>query len=245
MGQHKFKGFSVTGHLMDLWSSLEVNCTPLPNHIGGSLTRHHFQVMPLAPQLDTAGFECRDPTLWATAGKVLYSGLEFYTEYPKKIQTIDFPTSADTESDGLVLSFLSKLEMFLSASTTALNQSALWAATHPDGVSASLDSFLNITYPILIAKEQIELVRDPFYDQYAAVHDGRKPFVDPAPLVRWAFGDSYPDSALTDAVNNKTIYQQWFSTHVLLNDSTTCSDSLLLYVGSTADEQVYRNQYNG
>jgi hypothetical protein len=34
---------------------------------------------------------------------------------------------------------------------------------------------------------------------YAAVHDGRIPFVDPAPLVRWAFGDSYPASALTIA----------------------------------------------
>jgi len=31
------------------------------------------------------------------------------------------------------------------------------------------------------------------------------PFVDPALMVHWNFGDSYPASTLTDAINNKTI----------------------------------------
>jgi len=42
---------------------------------------------------------------------------------------------------------------------------------------------LNITYPILVSQEQTKLVRDPFFADYAAAHDGRKPFVDPVPLV--------------------------------------------------------------
>lgn len=103
---------------------------------------------------------------------------------------------------------------------------------------------LNITYPILISKEQTKLVRKPFYADYAAVHDGRIPFVDPAPLVRWAFGDSYPASALTDAVNNKTLFRNWFQETVVKSAPETCSDSLFIYVGSTADP-TERNQYNG
>ncbi|MCJ1405391.1 hypothetical protein MMC11_008619 [Xylographa trunciseda] len=202
-------------------------------------------VMPLAPQLDTGGFLCRDPTIWATAGKVLYPQLIFYNQYPKTIQTINFPNSGDTDSDALVLSFLSKLESFLSASTTVLNLTTLWEATKPASAPESLTSLLNITYPILISKEQIMLVRDPFYADYAAIHDGRLPFVDPAPLVRWAFGDSFPNSTLTDAINNKTTFMNWWSTYVTKNDSITCSDSLVLYVGSTADQQNYRNQYSG
>ncbi|MCJ1480641.1 hypothetical protein MMC06_000796 [Schaereria dolodes] len=213
-----------------------------PSHGLVSLTG----VMPLAPQLDTAGFLCRDPIIWAVAAQVLYEDIEFYTQFPKKIQTLDFPTSADTQSDGIILDFLAKLENFLSANTTTLNLTTSWANTKPANTDSSLDDLLNITYPILISKEQITLVRDPFYADYAAIHDGRLPFVDPVPLVRWAFGDSYPNSTLTDAITNKTIFMDWWSSNILVNDSITCSDSLLLYVGGTAEDDVnYRNQYSG
>ena len=200
--------------------------------------------MPLAPELDTAGFLCRDPTLWATAGRVLYANLPFYDQFPTLIQTLNFPTSAATESDGLILDFLGKLESFLVAKTTPLNLSSLWETTRPASTPASLASYLNITYPILISKEQTRLVRDPFYAAYGAIHQGRLPFVDPVPLVRWAFGDSYPASALTDAINNKTVFMDWFNENVLVNDSTTCSNSLLLYVGGSPDQGPDpRNQY--
>ena len=140
-------------------------------------------VMPLAPQLDTAGFLTRSPAIWVAAAKVLYADLPFYSQYPKKLYTVEFPTSADNEADTVLLDFLAKLEGFLSTRATALNLSTLWTSTLPAGVDPSLDDFLNITYPILISKEQTMLVRDPFFAAYAAVHDGRRPFVDPAPLV--------------------------------------------------------------
>ncbi|KAK0507521.1 hypothetical protein JMJ35_010044 [Cladonia borealis] len=200
-------------------------------------------VMPLAPQLDTAGFITRDPNIWVEAAKVLYADLPFYDTYPKTLYTVDFPTSGDDEADAVVLDFLGKLEDFLGTTSTALNLSTLWSTTKPQGVDADLDDFLNITYPILISKEQTMLVRDPFYAAYAAAHDGRRPFIDPAPLIRWAFGDSYPNSTLTDAITNKTIFQNWWSSQVQLNDSITCSNSLLLYTAGA--ETVYRNEYNG
>lgn len=140
-------------------------------------------VMPLAPQLDTAGFLTRSPAIWAAAAKVLYADLPFYSQYPQKLYTVEFPTSADNEADEVLLAFLAKLEVFLSTRATALNLSTLWTSTLPAGADPSLDDFLNITYPILISKEQTMLVRDPFYTAYAAAHDGRRPFVDPAPLV--------------------------------------------------------------
>ena len=87
----------------------------------------------------------------------------------------------------MTLAFLAKLEAFLTTSATALNLSALWTSTLPAGADPSLNEFLNITYPILISKEQTMRVRDPFYKAYAAVHDGRRPFVDPAPLVNKPF----------------------------------------------------------
>ena len=203
-------------------------------------------VMPLAPQLDTSGFLTRDPGIWSAAAKALYSDLPLYSQYPKKLYTVEFPTGGDNEADSILLDFLSKLEGFLGTTSTALNLSTLWSSTHPAGVDADLDDFLNITYPILISKEQTKLVRDPFYAAYGAVHDGRRPFVDPVPLIRWAFGDSYPNSTLTAAINNKTIFQDWWASEVQPNDTTTCSNSLLLYsVSAGGAVPLYRNGYNG
>ncbi|KAL8724664.1 MAG: hypothetical protein Q9181_006724, partial [Wetmoreana brouardii] len=187
-------------------------------------------VMPLAPEMDTAGFLCRDPSIWKAAGTALYANLSFYSQYPQTIQTLNFPTTATNEASTIILSFLTQLQSFLNATkTTALNLTTSWTASRPASAPSSLSSLLNITYPILISKEQTRLVRDPFFAAYAAVHDGRKPFVDPAPLVRWGFGDSYPDSALQEAQNNKTIFMDWFNSNILPNNSQTCSESLLLY----------------
>lgn len=83
----------------------------------------------------------------------------------------------------MILNFLSQLEDFLSIKATALNYTALWDQTKPDPDFPNLDIFLNKTYPTLISKEETKNVRNPFYADYAAVHDGRKPAVDPVPLV--------------------------------------------------------------
>ncbi|KAL9576846.1 MAG: hypothetical protein Q9212_006769 [Teloschistes hypoglaucus] len=198
--------------------------------------------MPLAPELDTAGFLCRDPTIWKAAGIALYANLPFSATYPSKIQTISFPLNTSTQASTAILSFLSKLESFLNAKTTPLNLTTAWAASKPASAPASLNTLLNLTYPTLISKQQTRLVRDPFYAAYTAVHDGRLPFVDPAPLVRWAYGDSLPDSALAEAQINKTIFMDWFNTHILVNDTKTCSDSLLLYSAGLTIQ--YRNEYN-
>ena len=201
-------------------------------------------VMPLAPELDTAGLLCRDSATWAIAAQVLYPGLKTYTQFPQKIAVLNgFPTSGDNPSDAIILSFLGNLERFLSATSSTLDLDELWAKTKPSTAPNTLDGLLNITYPILTSQEQTKLVRDPFYAAYGAIHDGRLPAVDTAPLVRWAFGDSYPASALADAINNKTVFMNWFNANVLVDDLTTCSDSLLLYVGSTADDSDPRNFY--
>lgn len=60
--------------------------------------------------------------------------------------------------------------------------------------------------------------------------------------MRWAFGDSQPESALAEAQANKTVFMDWFNTNILVNDSRTCSQSLLLY--ASGPNVQYRNLYN-
>jgi len=202
-------------------------------------------VMPLAPELDTAGFLTKDPILWAAAAQVLYEDNVTITHaYPTQIKTYQFPTVSAVPGDDLLIDFVGNVSAFIKASVVAWDIDVDWNATRPTGSDPSLTDLLNLTYPIIIAQEQTKLVRDPFYADYAAVHDGRRPFVDPAPLVRWAFGDSYPNTTLAVANANRTLFADWFASEVLVADAKTCSNSLLFYVGSEASVN-YRNQYGG
>ncbi|KAJ6437054.1 peptidyl-prolyl cis-trans isomerase-like 4 [Purpureocillium lavendulum] len=196
-------------------------------------------VMPLSPVLDTAGFLTRDPYLWDVANQVLYGSN--YTSlsgkkpnYPKNIYTISFPTSNTSSAAApLLLGFAESLATFIGGKTTPLNVTNEWAANPPAGSNnVSLTSLLTNTYPMLISKQQIQLLRTPFYADYAA------------PLARWAFADSYPDSALDDAIGNKTLFMNWFQTKILppVSDPLQCSENLMIYIGSSGGQRP-RNKY--
>lgn len=103
-------------------------------------------------------------------------------------------------------------------------------------------SLLQSVVPISATGGRLAHESKQFYDDYANFHDGRRPFVDPAPLIRWNFGDGYPESARDEALANKTLFMNWFGTNILKQSNTTCSESLFLYVGSTATANE-RNQY--
>lgn len=201
-------------------------------------------VMPLAPELDTAGFLTKDPILWAEAAKALYQdNVTIQHKYPKDVLLYGFPTNVTEPGDDILLSFVSKLTAFLNGSASPFDIASAWAASPPAAAgNTSINKYLNLTYPIIISQEQTKLVRDPFYADYGAVHDGRRPFVDPAPLARWAFGDGYPPSQLATENAKRLVFTDWFSSHVLKADNATCSNGFLLYIGSEADVN-YRNQY--
>jgi hypothetical protein len=198
--------------------------------------------MPMSPVLDTAGLLARDPQIWIAAAKAMYKDnltLHSPNDYPSKITTLTWPTTADTVAHQLLLDFLANVTEFLQANATAFNLSTSWIADNPS--LDPVEELLNITYPILISQQQAPLVRDPFYRDYAAKHDGRRPFVDPVPLLRWAWGEN-STATVEEAVANKTMFMSWFNSTVLVPDAQTCSESLLMYVGSIG-AQIYRNVY--
>lgn len=92
---------------------------------------------------------------------------------------------------------------------------------------------MNLTYALLITKQQTKLVREPFYADYAAKYDGRRPFVNPVPLARWGWGDNQT-IPVEEAIANKTTFMDWASSTFLAPSDKTCSESIVMYVGSTA-----------
>ncbi|KAK1018246.1 hypothetical protein LTR33_019395 [Friedmanniomyces endolithicus] len=66
--------------------------------------------MPLAPELDTAGFLTKDPILWAAAAQVLYEDNVTITHtYPTQIKTYQFPTVSTVPGDDLLIDFVGNL----------------------------------------------------------------------------------------------------------------------------------------
>ncbi|GKU16287.1 unnamed protein product, partial [Fusarium langsethiae] len=189
-------------------------------------------VVPLAPQFDTPGFLARDPKLWAKACQAIYSDFtKSYTAYPKKISAMGIPIESTAElsaSDRIIANFVQKLGAFLGAQTTSYNLSKHWADTRPDSSPANVQNLLSQTWAVLAAQEQIRLVRDPFYRDYAAKFDGRRPYVNPSTNGAWAWGDSLP-LLVDEAVENKTTFATWFSNTGLPTNPESCSESLILY----------------
>ncbi|KEY65841.1 hypothetical protein S7711_05847 [Stachybotrys chartarum IBT 7711] len=205
-------------------------------------------VMPLSPTLDTPGFLVRDPQIWDAANKAMYgANYTSYTssvKYPTKILTMSL--GGNSAAARMMTDFANALAAFVGADgLETFNINSAWNETGPEEVSGvSLSDLLGLTYATLITKEQIELVREPFYADYAAAYDGRRPFVNPVPLSRWAWGDSVPDSWHADAVRNKTLFMDWFNSEVLptSDDEEQCSDAILLYPGSSGTPSP-RNRY--
>ncbi|KAG5762281.1 hypothetical protein H9Q72_009621 [Fusarium xylarioides] len=193
-------------------------------------------VLPLSPKMDTAGFLTRDPEIWGAAQAAMYK--KNYTtfskervKYPRTVYTAGFPAN-DTPEGAILYQFANNLADFLAANVTEYNISQHWSSTGPKSVqSTPLTELLNVTYAALISKQQIALVKEPFFKDYAAAHDGRTPYIDPAPSARWAWGESQPDSLLNEAIHNKTIFMDWFNHNVLPKDkdSQRCSSNILLY----------------
>ncbi|RMZ74438.1 hypothetical protein GMOD_00003477 [Pyrenophora seminiperda CCB06] len=207
-----------------------------PSH--GLVSLDH--VMPMSPVLDTPGLLARNPHIWMEAAQAMYGpNMTVTSKYPTSIQTLGWPTEAKDIADQLFIDFLGNVTNFLGVKATAYNVSAEFDAANPD--VAPLATFMNLTYALLISKQQTELVRKPFYADYAEKHDGRLPFVDPVPLARWGWGNNQTET-LDDGIANKTMFQTWANETFLAPSPKTCSESLVMYVGSTAGT-VYRNAY--
>ncbi|KAH6633250.1 glutamyl-tRNA amidotransferase [Boeremia exigua] len=196
--------------------------------------------MPLAPVLDTAGLLARDPLIWKAAAQAMYgSNVTISSEYPSSIKTLAWPTEASNVANSLLVNFLANVTDFLGANATAYNVTASWSTDNPS--LEPLATMMNLTYAIIITKQQTALVREPFLADYAAAHGGRTPFINPVPLARWGWGDNQT-ATLEESIANKTTFMAWANSTFLAPSASTCSESLVMYVGSTG-RTTYRNVY--
>lgn len=193
--------------------------------------------LPLAPQFDTAGLLARDPTVLRSGSRALYSNLSTnYTSYPRRIQTVSIKAvndSKNTAAENMMSAWVSKLATFLSAETVSLNYTRRWAESPPANATSDLDAYMGDAWVAISAIEQTRLVRDSFYEAYAAKFEGRRPFINPSTRQIWNWSDVEKPS-LGDALTKKATFKEWWNGNVILPDPQSCSDSLVIYSGADA-----------
>ncbi|RMY84179.1 hypothetical protein D0862_11483 [Hortaea werneckii] len=211
----------------------------------GAISMEH--VIPLTPTLDTAGVFARSASLWSTVAHAWY--LDFSDEYPAYPRQVYF--SADnsgygtTNSSGamqLVNRFVQGLEDFLNANRTQVDVTQRWDLTHSSDAPSNVTEMLHDTYGVLTSVDQYNLLGRPLFADYEAAHQGRSPYINPGPLVRWQWGMPRNES-YDSAVHNMTVFRGWWETQGYgRNDTETCSEGIFVYPWSLGTPN-YRDTY--
>jgi hypothetical protein len=134
-----------------------------------------------------------------------------------------------------------KLSKFLSAEVSPYNPSTAWAEQRPEGTPVDVQELVGLTWATLSGQEQVRLVQKPFYKDYAAKFNGRRPYVNPSTNGSWAWASAQPDM-IDEAVRNQTIFADWWNSVALPENAQSCSDSLVLYQFKSPDP-AYRFTY--
>lgn len=207
-------------------------------------------VIPLSPVSDTAGIFARSGNLWAKATQAYYPNMQSnWTTFPRTLYSSPslsdlsiLSSEASSDAISIITTFIQKLGDFLGTEALAGNYSQLWADTRPNSPSA--DEMLDTTYAVFVSHDQWKLLGKPFFDDYAASNDGRQPYVNPGPLVRWQWGQvNAPDEVYEQALRNISTFKEWYETDGYgRRDPESCSESVYTYVFLTG-WPYYRDEY--
>ncbi|KAA1466957.1 amidase signature enzyme [Dentipellis sp. KUC8613] len=204
-------------------------------------------VVPLSDVLDTGGFISRDPKLFAAFGKAWYAdSFKSYPSFPHRILLSSDFENVSPSASAIYNAFIEKLQTFLGATTTNFSIQEAWNET--SGIKTPVDVLLNQTYALLIGWHQWNAVGKPFFADYAAANQGRKPHVNPGVLIRWNYAQSQGLSAFETELSHREAFENWTLNHFLTENRESCSDSIFMYPqspGEYVSREMYYSSPNG
>lgn len=216
--------------------------------------------MPLSDVQDTAGYFARDAYTFSKVDNAFYGDFVSSINNNKAVDNVstilvpyDFwegyvlPTNgskvlANTTFGSAATTFASFIQSLASTLGDALIEQGqfegLWNSSGEESTNGDLSTYLNTTYPVLIGGYQYRVLAQPFIQSYKAANGGQQLFIDPVPLVRWAFAESLGEECYQDTLDEKSTFTSFIRQQVL---PSNCS-KLLLYPQADGTP-FYRNQY--
>lgn len=200
-------------------------------------------VMALCSPLDVAGFFARNATLLETFGKAWYEQQSTgYSKFPTKILYSTELFAQPSPVRQLVETFANKLVEFLGAAeTTVFDISSAFSSSNITNID--IETYYNETYTALISHYQYYNLGIHFINDFRAKYDGRNPFINPVPSVRWQYGSlNVTNASYEDHLFRKQQFSDWWNGAVQPPNSLTCSENIFLY-SVTNTTVSYRNKY--
>lgn len=151
-------------------------------------------------------------------------------------QTLIFPTSswtfaANSTTGPIFNAFRQTLTEFLSSpSIETQTFEQYWNSSGRQATyGANSSTYLDGAYTALTSYNQWNNFGAPWIADCSAQNEGRIPFINPTPLVRWAFGcDNVTQAIFEESEIKKQVYSDFVQGAVLQPDAERCSRAIYL-----------------
>lgn len=193
---------------------------------------------------DAVGYHTRSPYMLQEFGKTWLAdsplNLTSYSGFPKKliVSSTLWPVT-NKAAQPVFDAWIERLSTFLNGTIDTTSVDTYWntTATKPgtEFFSYMQQVAFNLNWPNQIAK-----VIKPWQKDYAALEDGRTPFINPFPQARFDSAVNVTQADINESYDRFTYFKDWFGAKVMQPDLETCSKSLFLIPMFAADP-VYRN----
>lgn len=197
--------------------------------------------------MDTPAFMASSAADFAAWGRAWYgkgnATLKDYDEFPRRlIYPIDTP-GIDTQmfpspgffpaekgqAHDLYEKFTAGLEKVLGTHRTELD----FYTQYKDGPGSGLYPVqqLGSVWGLMTSYEQYHGMYTQLVADWAAIHDGDRPYVDPPVATNMEYASRLSESDFATALANKTTFKDWLEAELLTpqHESSSCSSALLIH----------------
>ncbi|KAK4452717.1 amidase signature enzyme [Podospora aff. communis PSN243] len=205
-------------------------------------------VIPLATEMDTAGFFARDPELFVKISKLWFEDApvpvnKTFAAFPTKIiYPLDYFPVKNPAAQAIFDGFIATLETELGMVRTLVNLSATIAATVSNPILKNSTAF-QLSSNRLAEYVSYNQVGIPLSKTWNAAFPGTgAPPLDPNPRNAFRRSVNLTEDDYQTAVTLKNEFRDFFLTNVLRPDEKTCSDGIMVLDMGTGGLPSYREQ---
>jgi hypothetical protein len=204
--------------------------------------------MPLADEMDTAGFFARSPQLFCKVASLwndnpAFSVNKTFSGFPKKLlYPLDYFPLASPGAQAIFEDFIDTLEQTFGMARTPINLSATLGAStsNPDITNATA---LQLASNRLAEYISYKKVGRPLADAWTHAHPGRGyPPIDPNPRAAFQRSMSLTEADYRAAVAIKNEFRELFLGEIMRPDEEACSESIMVIDSGTGGLPSYREQ---
>ena len=205
-------------------------------------------VIPLATEMDTAGFFARDPNLFYKVHNLWFENTlvpvnTSFSKFPSKlIYPVDYFPLANPAAQAIFDTFMTTLQEEFNMVRTPINFTSILRSSVSNFLITNVTAF-QANSNRLAEYVSYHEVGIPLANAWNATFPGRGyPPLDPNPRAAFARSVNLTTADYAAAVAIKNEFRTFFLSNIIRQDSETCSDGIMILDMGTGGLPSYREQ---